>query len=68
VSIIGLIILSTLVFTGTILILVSILNFATSKLVPAGDVKILINNDEEKSISSPAGVTLLQRIVYLRYR
>jgi len=59
-SIIGLILLSTLVFTGTILILVSILNFATSKLVPAGDVKILINDDEEKSISTPAGATLLQ--------
>ena len=59
-SILGLILLSTLVFTGTILILVTILNYATSKLVPAGDVKILINNDEEKSISTPAGATLLQ--------
>jgi Na+-transporting NADH:ubiquinone oxidoreductase subunit F len=54
--------LSTLVFTGTILILVVILNYATSKLVPAGDVKILINGDEEKSVTSPAGQTLLQTL------
>ncbi|MBT3630439.1 MAG: NADH:ubiquinone reductase (Na(+)-transporting) subunit F [Candidatus Marinimicrobia bacterium] len=61
-SILGLILLSTLVFTGTILILVVILNYATSKLVPAGDVKILINGDEEKSVTSPAGQTLLQTL------
>lgn len=61
-SILGLILLSTLVFTGTILILVVILNYATSKLVPSGDVKILINGDEEKSITSPAGQTLLQTL------
>jgi len=61
-SILGLIILSTVVFTGTILILVVILNYATSKLVSTGDVKILINGDEEKSISTPAGSTLLQTL------
>ena len=61
-SILGLILLSTLVFTGTILILVVILDYATSKLVPAGDVKILINGDEEKSVTSPAGQTLLQTL------
>ncbi|MBC8376278.1 MAG: NADH:ubiquinone reductase (Na(+)-transporting) subunit F [FCB group bacterium] len=58
----GLILLSTLVFTGTILILVVILNYATSKLVPSGDVKILINGDEEKSVIGPAGQTLLQTL------
>ncbi|MBT3228507.1 MAG: NADH:ubiquinone reductase (Na(+)-transporting) subunit F [Candidatus Marinimicrobia bacterium] len=58
----GLILLSTLVFTGTILILVVILNYATSKLVTSGDVKILINGDEEKSVTSPAGQTLLQTL------
>ncbi|NQT62739.1 MAG: NADH:ubiquinone reductase (Na(+)-transporting) subunit F [Candidatus Marinimicrobia bacterium] len=58
----GLILLSTLVFTGTILILVVILNYATSKLVPSGDVKILINGDEEKSVTSLAGQTLLQTL------
>ncbi len=61
-SILGLILLSTLVFTGTILILVVILNYATSKLVSTGDVKIMINGDEEKSISTPAGSTLLQTL------
>jgi len=61
-SILGLILLSTLVFTGTILILVVILNYATSKLVPSGDVKILINGDEEKSVTSLAGQTLLQTL------
>lgn len=61
-SILGLIVLSTLVFTGTILILVVILNYATSKLVSSGDVKILINGDEEKSVTTPAGSTLLQTL------
>jgi len=61
-SILGLILLSTLVFTGTILILVVILNYATSKLVNSGDVKILINGDEEKSLTTPAGTTLLQTL------
>ena len=45
-SVLGLILLSALVFTGTILILVVILNYATSKLVNTGNVKILINDDE----------------------
>jgi Na+-transporting NADH:ubiquinone oxidoreductase subunit F len=61
-SILGLILLSTLVFTGTILILVIILNYATSKLVNSGDVKIMINGDEEKSITTSAGSTLLQTL------
>jgi Na+-transporting NADH:ubiquinone oxidoreductase subunit F len=61
-SILGLILLSTFIFTGTILVLVVILNYATSKLVSTGDVKILINGDEEKSISTPAGSTLLQTL------
>ena len=61
-SILALILLSTLVFTGIILILVVILNYATSKLVSTGDVKILINGDEEKSIRTPAGSPLLQTL------
>ncbi len=61
-SILGLILLSTFVFTGIILILVVILNYATSKLVSTGDVNILINGDEEKSITTPAGFTLLQTL------
>ena len=58
----GLILLSTFVFTGIILVLVVILNYATSKLVATGDVKILINGDDEKSITTPAGATLLQTL------
>lgn len=61
-SMLGLILLSTFVFTGTILVLVVILNYATSKLVATGDVKILINGDDEKSITTPAGFTLLQTL------
>ncbi|MCF6237910.1 MAG: NADH:ubiquinone reductase (Na(+)-transporting) subunit F [Candidatus Marinimicrobia bacterium] len=61
-SILGLIILSTVVFTGTILVLVVILNYATSKLVSTGDVKILINGDDDKTLSAPAGSTLLQTL------
>jgi len=62
VSVLGLILLSALVFTGTILILVVILNYATSKLVNTGNVKILINDDEEKSKEVPAGATLLNTL------
>ena len=58
----GLILLSTFVFTGIILVLVVILNYATSKLVATGDVKILINGDDEKSITTQAGATLLQTL------
>ena len=61
-SMLGLILLSTFVFTGTILVLVVILNYATSKLVATGDVKILINGDEDKSVTTPAGATLLQTL------
>ena len=61
-SIIGLILLSTLVFTGTILILVVILNYASAKLVNSGDVRILINGDDKKSITTSAGATLLQTL------
>ncbi len=58
----GLIVLSTLIFTGIILVLVLILNYATSKLVSTGDVQILINGDDSKSITTAAGTTLLQTL------
>lgn len=51
------IIASTLVFLLIILILVAILLYAKSKLMPSGNVKIKIN--EEKEIETPAGLTLL---------
>ena len=40
---------SVLVFLVVILFLVTIILLAEKKLVPQGDVKILINGDEEKS-------------------
>jgi len=58
----GLIVLSTVVFTGTIQILVVLLNYAGSKLVNRGKVKILINDDAEKSPEVEAGSTLLNTL------
>ena len=55
-SIIG---LGTGIFTVFILILVALLNYAESKLVAKGKVKILINEDEEKSPEVDAGGNLL---------
>ena len=52
-------ILGILVFTGIILILVLILNFAESKLLPKGDVIIKINGDDDKVITTSPGGTLL---------
>ena len=39
--------LSILVFTGLVLILVSILNFAESNLLPQGDIRININGEND---------------------
>ena len=47
------------VFTLLILLLVVLLNFAESKLLPQGEVKILINKNDEKSPSVNPGSTLL---------
>jgi Na+-transporting NADH:ubiquinone oxidoreductase subunit F len=55
--------LSIALFTGVILTLVLVLMWAESKLVHKGDVKILINEDEEKSLKIPAGSTLLQTLL-----
>ena len=51
--------LSITVFSGVILILVLLLNFAESQLLPQGDVTIEINGDSEKSITTRPGSTLL---------
>ena len=58
----GIIGLSAGVFTGTILILVAILSYAESKLVTKGKVKLLINDDEEKSPEVEAGTNLLSTL------
>ena len=46
-------------FTGVVLALVSIILIARSRLVPSGNVRILINDDESKALSVPAGGKLL---------
>lgn len=58
----GVLFISTLVFVGMIVVLVLILIAAESKLVYKGDVKITINENEEKSITVPAGKTLLNTL------
>lgn len=56
------IILSIAVFSAVILMLVAVLTIAEKRLVPQGEVKILINNDEEKSPSVSPGGTLLNAL------
>ena len=46
-------------FTGVLLVLVGIILVARSKLVATGDVRILINDDEDRSLTIPAGGKLL---------
>ena len=54
--------LSVSVFTVVVLILVFILNFAESQLLPQGDVTIEINGNPEKSITTRPGSTLLSAL------
>ena len=49
-------------FVAIVLALVAVLMAAKSKLVPAGDVRIIINDDKNKAISVPAGGTLLSAL------
>ena len=46
-------------FTGVVLALVAIILVARSRLVPSSNVRILINDDESKALSVPAGGKLL---------
>ena len=46
-------------FTGVVLALVVLILLARSKLVASGDVQILINDDQSKALSVPAGSKLL---------
>ena len=46
-------------FTGVVLALVAVILVARSRLVPSGNVRILINDDESKALSVPAGGKLL---------
>jgi Na+-transporting NADH:ubiquinone oxidoreductase subunit F len=49
-------------FTGVILALVGLLLVARSRLVASGPVKIVINDDESKAITTTAGGTLLNTL------
>ncbi len=51
--------LSIAVFAGVILTLVLVLSILEKKLVPQGDIKILVNGDAEKSPTTTPGGTLL---------
>lgn len=51
--------LGVAMFTIVVLLLVVLILIAQSKLVPSGDVKILINDDESKAIETQAGGKLL---------
>ena len=53
------IISGVVMFTVVVLVLVAIILMARSKLVATGDVRILINEDEDRSLSVPAGGKLL---------
>jgi len=53
---------SIVVFTSVMLALVFLLSVAEKKLLPQGDVKILINGDEEKSPTLKPGGTLLSAL------
>ncbi|MGD9210005.1 MAG: NADH:ubiquinone reductase (Na(+)-transporting) subunit F [Desulfobacteraceae bacterium] len=52
-------IVSTTVFSSIILLLVGMLLLVEAKVVKQGDNRIVINEDEEKSIAAKSGITLL---------
>ena len=54
--------IGVIVFTSLIIILVVILNFAESKLLPQGDVSIEINQDSDKNVVTRPGSTLLNAL------
>jgi len=56
------IITSVVAFAVVILLLVLILLYAQSKLVQSGDVKIIVNGDEDNPIVTSAGSTLLNTL------
>jgi len=56
-------IISPLIFTSVILLLVGMLLFVEAKVVRKGNSRILINEDEDKSIEVAVGNTLLAALV-----
>jgi len=53
------IVLAVFMFTGIVLLLVGVLLGARRRLVASGEVSIVINDDESKTLRTPAGKTLL---------
>jgi Na+-transporting NADH:ubiquinone oxidoreductase subunit F len=53
------IVLAVVMFTGVVLLLVGVLLGARRKLVASGEVSIVINEDESKTLKTAAGGTLL---------
>lgn len=53
---------ATTVFLSLIMILVGLLLFVESKVVQKGSNRVIINDDEEKSIDAPSGKTLLSAL------
>lgn len=58
----GLILLGVVMFTLIVLALVVIIILAKSKLVPSGNVNIVINDDEENTVEVPVGGKLLNAL------
>lgn len=52
----------TVVFLSVIMILVGLLLFVEGRVVQKGSNRVVINNDEEKSIDAPSGKTLLSAL------
>lgn len=55
----GVVVLGVVLFTGVVLVLVSLLIAAKARLVASGNVSIVINDDPTKALEVPAGGTLL---------
>ena len=53
---------AVLVFVAVVILLVTLLNTAASKLLPQGKVVITINDDQENALSVSAGRTLLSTL------
>jgi len=60
-SLISFVLLSTLVFSGIIILLIAILSFVESKIAAKGDCKITIN-DQKEPLTVHAGQTLLSTL------
>ena len=56
------IVMGVVMFCFVVLTLVGVLLAAIWKLVPSGEVKILINDDETKTLATPSGNTLLNTL------